>query len=327
MAASKFVNIPNGDYKLKIQDGGSVVFDTGSAGTVYVTGNLEIQGSTTTVNSTELTVTDNMILLNDGYQDSGIPQSVDYISGIEVNRGSQPNALFVWDDETTIFDPKSSTNPQGGWVLYRGQKADNYLAGIFTNSIKSEDTDIAFQTGASSALIVKTPNYEDNVIDDDHIPNRKYVNDYVATYAIANPPSQTVSGDSRFLARDVDVVPNLVESKLELFVDEDVLIDPVATFTQTTANIYDIEIISNTISTVTTDADLNLQANGAGIVKIADTLQLDTNPNGAPSVPTSGTTVYYDTTNTDTGILFKNSSGKEGEVSSKKTAILYSLIF
>lgn len=327
MAASKFLNIPNGNYKLKVQDGGNVTFDTGSEGTVFITGNLEIQGSTTTVNSTELTVTDNMILLNDGYEDSGIPQSVDYISGLEINRGSQPNALFVWDDETTIFDPDSSTNPQGGWVLYRGQKADNKLAGIFTNSIKSENTDIAFQTGASSALIIKTPNYEDNVVDDDHIPNRKYVNDYVATYAIANPPSQTVSGDTRFKASDVDVVPNLAESILEFFVNEDDLIDPVSSLTETTGRFYDISIVGNTISTVTSGNDLNLQGSDGGVVKIADTLQIDTNPDGAPGIPTSGTVVYHDTAYTDTGLLFKTSAGKQGEVSSKKTAILYSLIF
>ena len=328
MASSKFLNIPNGDYKLKIQDGGSVVFDTGSAGTVLVTGNLEVRGATTTVNSTELTVTDNMILLNDGYEDSGIPQSLDYISGLEINRGSQPNVLWVWDDERSIFDPKSDTIPQGGFVAYRGQKADNYLAGIFTNSIRSDDTDIAFQTGASNALIVKTPNYENNVLDDDHIPNRKYVNDYVATYAIANPPSQTVSGDSRFLAEDTEVVPNLPESILKLFVDEDDLIDPIASFTATVGNIYDIKIESNTITSITTNNDLILSANGSGVVKILDGLQLDEGADGDPAVPTTGTTMYYNSVDSsDTGILFKNSSGKTGEVSSKRSAILYSLIF
>ena len=61
--------------------------------TVTVTGNLNVSGTTTTINTTELNVQDNIVLLNSGV--TGVP-SLD--AGIEVERGDEANAQLLWDE-------------------------------------------------------------------------------------------------------------------------------------------------------------------------------------------------------------------------------------
>ena len=60
----KLVQVRDGDYKLQVQNGGQIVLDTGNGfGQVYITGDLYVNGLTTTINSTTLTVDDNIICL------------------------------------------------------------------------------------------------------------------------------------------------------------------------------------------------------------------------------------------------------------------------
>ena len=49
---SKTLNVNTGNYKVKVPDGGTITLDTGSAGNVALTGNLQVAGTQTTVNST-----------------------------------------------------------------------------------------------------------------------------------------------------------------------------------------------------------------------------------------------------------------------------------
>ena len=78
---------------------------------VVITGNLTINGDTTTVSTTNLDVEDRMIMLADGV--SGSP-SADV--GLLFNRGNQGNAAFFYDESGKTFklsdtkDPKSNTS-------------------------------------------------------------------------------------------------------------------------------------------------------------------------------------------------------------------------
>ena len=46
------VRVPNDDYSIKVQDGGTITLDTGPVqGDVVVTGNITINGTQTVVNS------------------------------------------------------------------------------------------------------------------------------------------------------------------------------------------------------------------------------------------------------------------------------------
>ena len=67
--------------------------DNGASGTVVVPGNLEINGSTTTVSTTNTTIEDKLVELATGT--SGTPAGD---AGLVVERGSSTNAAFVWDE-------------------------------------------------------------------------------------------------------------------------------------------------------------------------------------------------------------------------------------
>ena len=54
---SKTLNVNSGNYTVRTPDGNNITFDTGSGvGNVIVTGNLQVQGTTTTVESADLNV-------------------------------------------------------------------------------------------------------------------------------------------------------------------------------------------------------------------------------------------------------------------------------
>ena len=98
---SKYLRVDGGDYKITVQNGGTITLDTGfDEGTVVITGDLTVQGETTTVNTTNMTVEDNIIVLNQGEAGAGItdPSSS---SGIQIDRGSLLDAFFVYDDSLT----------------------------------------------------------------------------------------------------------------------------------------------------------------------------------------------------------------------------------
>lgn len=69
---------------------------------VTVTGNLTVSGTTTSVNSTEVNIGDNIIVLNSG--EDGVPSQS---AGIEIERGTSTNKQLLWDegnDRWTIGD-------------------------------------------------------------------------------------------------------------------------------------------------------------------------------------------------------------------------------
>ena len=68
-------------------------------GNFTVTGNLEVQGTRTFINTTTLEVEDNIITLNKGY--TGDPEGVGAVeedAGIEVDRGDAANVSLIWDE-------------------------------------------------------------------------------------------------------------------------------------------------------------------------------------------------------------------------------------
>jgi hypothetical protein len=64
-------------------------------GSLTVTTDLIVNGTTTTVNTTDLVVTDNTIMLNKDEAGAGVTAGS---SGIEIERGSANNARWVWDE-------------------------------------------------------------------------------------------------------------------------------------------------------------------------------------------------------------------------------------
>lgn len=82
-----------------------------SAGdTIVITGNLKVQGTTTTLNTETVTIEDNIILLNSNVTGTG--NGTD--AGIEVERGDDTNVSLFWDESESAW---TVTNTQGTYEI------------------------------------------------------------------------------------------------------------------------------------------------------------------------------------------------------------------
>ena len=102
-------------------DGSTGLLELPTVGDLRVKGNLTVDGATTTINTSTLTVEDNIIELNRNISsNSGMPS----FSGLKVNRGNastvtEQDLFWVWDetfadDGTTIFG-----NAGGAWTAFK----------------------------------------------------------------------------------------------------------------------------------------------------------------------------------------------------------------
>jgi len=106
---------------------GSAQIDTN----LTVTGDFTVNGTTTTVNTTNTTITDQLIELNHGY--TGPPMSND--SGIVINRGPEDNLFIGWDEDQNEFTVGTGT-----------------FDGTTTGAITTSDANVRFANIKSSAL-------------------------------------------------------------------------------------------------------------------------------------------------------------------------------
>lgn len=193
---SRVLKVYNSDYKIAVENGGTITLDTGDLiGNTIITGNLEVKGITSTVESTTVTIADNIIVLSSGTVGNGLPASVDYISGFEIDRGSAPKVEWIYDEN--ISWELGGTSGIGTFYAIRGrgtggaQKLPLHTTGIVSPSTLYVDTGSGVISVTNSAGNyeeriwsysggVITPDVTGNiVIDDDNIPNAKAVKDYI----------------------------------------------------------------------------------------------------------------------------------------------------
>ena len=79
---------------------------------VYVTGNLYIEGNTTTISSENLTITDNVIVLNEGQLGAGITKGN---AGIIIDRGTASYAQLQYS-QTAGNVWQITSNAAAGWA-------------------------------------------------------------------------------------------------------------------------------------------------------------------------------------------------------------------
>ena len=86
-----------GNFALDVQG------NTRVTGNQTITGDLIVQGNTTTLDSTNLEVEDNMLVLNSG-------GSTGNDAGIMINRGAGNNAVIFWDEDADLFKLATTTS-------------------------------------------------------------------------------------------------------------------------------------------------------------------------------------------------------------------------
>ena len=97
------VDVINGRIGVKTDAPGNFALDVN--GDARVVGNLVVQGTTTTIDSQNLVIEDNIITINEN--SSGATDA-----GIMINRTGENNALFIWDETADTF--KFGTTTQDG---------------------------------------------------------------------------------------------------------------------------------------------------------------------------------------------------------------------
>jgi hypothetical protein len=324
---SKYLRIPNGNYKVEVQPGGQITLDTGEeVGRVVITGDLIVEGNTTTVESETMVVKDNIIELNDGETGAGITLGT---AGIQIDRGSENKTRLVYDE--SITNPLgSSGGSQGFWSLV--DTAGAFL-GLQTNQIVTGGTDLyLINQGLGKVTVTGTDNYELN-LDDDDLTNKKYVDDAITT-AFATV-FLTQIGDGVIDPSTVKVLDNEstgLDSKVEITIDNKVSTE----FYKDRVEFEIIRIQDNKIETMESDIDLILSAPGTGSVLVDDTLHIGAFPgidegvlDFPPSTPIDGIKLYV--TNTSgvggTSLYFVNSEDTRDEIISNNRSLVYSMIF
>ena len=113
--------------------GGTVTVDDN----LVVSGDLTVNGTTTTLNTETLAIEDNIVVLN-----SGVTGSPTLDAGIEVERGTRNNVSIFWDEEGTYgrwrvnyeYTDGGMTNTP---IALEGVTQLNNLAGVFYEAVSS----------------------------------------------------------------------------------------------------------------------------------------------------------------------------------------------
>jgi len=323
---SKYLNVPNGNYKVAVQDGGTIYLDTGvRTGTVEISGNLLVKGVQTTVNTTQLDIADNIITLNSGETGAGITLND---AGFKIERGTLPDTFFKYDEDVAGFIAIDEASQ---------------LISLATNEIDSRSQNLLLNAGTSTVNVSPTVDYEQKVFTyaageltgynaskADTIPNTQAVVDYVA-YNFANVfLSQIGDGD-------------VTKSSIVIADFENSGVDSVITFAidgNTVSQLYadrwefdEIRFAGSTIETISSNEDLVLKSAGTGSIRIDDTLHLNRVPSEndasmTPTAPSDGTKIYVANEYTGkSGIFFANDQGSRDELVSKNRALLFGMLF
>lgn len=351
---SKVLSVETGNYIVKVESGKNIILDTSRGevdsngnliGEVVVNGSLLVKGVTTTVNSQNTNILDNIIVLNKYEDDTGIDRVLgnNGKAGIEIDRGANGNRVRVAFNESinwsmggqtglgafTFEEDNGSLVPDIRPIQIAGIKSPGTLWIDVGNEVISVSNSVAYQEKIWNYVggnIVD--NGYDGLLSDDRIPNARAVVDYVKySFNTIGVQSGIENFDTDFRVYDFDLDGS--ESRAEAKIDGNVR------FT-----IYDDRTIFNnlkfsatTITTNTIDVDLKLSAPGVASVKIDDVLELTETPHADdvkidPFAPAAGIKLYSKTKGTgNTGLYFINKSNVNDEIISKNRSILYSMLF
>ena len=113
---SRVVKVSSGDYRVQLTSGGNVYYDVSGGGQVIINGNLDVKGTTTTIESTTVNLSLNLFGLNGGISPTapGIPSAVYYQSGISIARGALNTAELLFDDSVNHYDPTTTITGTSG---------------------------------------------------------------------------------------------------------------------------------------------------------------------------------------------------------------------
>ena len=338
---AKNIIINDGNYKISVDDTNSIILDVGATGVVQVTGDLQVDGTQTTVNSSTLEIQDNEIVVNKG--ETGYSVSVTgQEAGIRVERGQSADVRMVYDETITWNDPNTQTTSQGPGVGQQAGQGPNLGgfklvdAGGTTLSLQvaniNNNNAIYFEPGGAGTLRVIRAGYEALLTDVNDIPNKKYVDDEINNVLGANFP-KIIQGDTEVkLLTTVRRTTSIIETKIDNVLYAKWKPKSFRNLNQMT-DIGSTRIEDDVISGLNSTQDIELQAPGTGSVRINDSFVINNRPSLQdpqvdPQFDANGVKLYSKTpSGGNTGLYFVNTNDARGEVISTNRALLFGLIF
>jgi hypothetical protein len=333
---SRILKVSQSDYRVQVQDGGIITLDVGlnaSGGKVVITGDLEVQGETTTINTTEMTVEDRVITLNSGEQSAGISEVAGVKqSGIEIERGTlgslaelpdvNKNAQLIFDEDLHWYSSVTQVVENGGFIL---RTADGVKNALQLNTIVAGGGSNSFvfdmQGGLGVLSVENTTNYYQRVTHDNDIPNWKTITNYVtAQNGVATVDRLFYPATAAYGSEDSKI--QAFASDIEMFISGDII----ATVSANGFTVGNIRINANQIIDIGAGAtdDLTLAAITNNIV-VDGVLNL-TDQTLVPT-PIAGQTKLYSSTVGGGGTgLYASNTTKSSEMVSKQRAVLLSIV-
>lgn len=353
---TKVVNVVNGDYKIVTKSNGEIWLDTGVLqGTVYVTGNLTVKGTTTQVESTVVTINDNTIFLNFGepgtLNGQGISSTLGGQGGISISRGAaggnwlSGDAQFLFD-ENVLSSTGQVTNKYGTFTL---TTTTGSLVGLQTSSVRTTGNNNLFLLHSGSqgwVTVAQSNNYERHVFnytnydlgvgpitltsDTNAIPNTQSIYDYVNSAFLWFSQNHIAENDTSIYTYDTDGghAPSRILFTVDGIQQGSFNYDGL---TAATLTVDSVRIDDNTISTNVSNANLVLDPNGTGTIQVEGILQI-VEQAVDPTSTASYSKIYPKAPGTGTGtpgksgIYFVNSLTTD-ELVAKNRALLFSVLF
>jgi len=349
---SRVLNVDNGDYRIRVKPGGNIILDTvnsipGSYGYVTILGNLDVQGAITYVESTNTQITDNILDLNYGQTGNGVdPNGVFDLarqSGIRIKRGNYSDALLVFKEDQSHYDPLTSSTVLGTFVLKTANgnlkglqlaSVSNSGASNFVFDMQNQPYAVAVANTGSDAgttgqqlgeayadllypLLGSTRTTENNFI-----PNRRFITKYVAAadgvatvdrlyYPITGAFSAATSSIRAFASSIVFQISTTTK----------------ATISASGLTVNNVNLYTDTVNNTTNN--LILTATATNVIEVGGVMQLD-NQTSQPTYNSSGTQIYSRSTvgPGKTGIYFTNQNASQtpDELVSRNRAVLLSIL-
>ena len=339
-------------YKLTINDGGLIEFNTGG-GSLNIDGDLTVSGSATFATRADLLVSDNTITLNDGESGPGV--TLDF-SGIIIDRGSDElDVNFMFDETLDFLNPITGTRDPGAF-RFNLNNPNKDLRGIYTNSIQVYDDEDLYLINQGTGVVSVTGtvdyekqiwNYDINgdIVYDENQPDKLGLNpnpgkgdtdtlvnvqglrDYVKAVNLLNfqtgISSPTNFGSTR--VQTFSTVSGDPASRVQITVDNDL----VAQFEPNSSFIGFLNFGGSVINNSDPSSPLILNSSSESIVlSQPTTIERPDSVPIAPLSPINGVTLYAgDEADGGTGLYFVNDVGTTDEMISKSKALLYSILF
>ena len=332
---ARILNVSDNNYRVVVQNSGTITLDTGVAvGEVRITGNLIVEGEYTVVDVTDMRVEDNIITLNNGETGAGITEGT---SGITIDRGSLSNAEFLFDETLEHYDPYTSNNITGTFLL---RTDEGNLSGLQLSTIvRNGDHNIYFDLQDSALNVLEIVNvdpeiYSDLLIDADplnpdpatlnFIPNKQFIKNYIQS-GVITPGMADVDKIYKSVGGSIKSRVQSYTLDIKFFVNELMR----ANISANGLSVDNINVYNNSITNTVTNLRLTATNNN---VEVDAVLNLD--DQASAPIFTSGTTKIFSRSQLTglaqtpgrSGIFFANTVS-EDELVAKNRALLFSMLF